>query len=435
MTITFIGHGYVGLVTACVFADFGNTVWVIGRNQDKLERLRKGDPIIFEPGLQELLQKNLNAGRIHFTDSYEEAIPASDIVFTAVGTPPKEKGEADLSAVLAVAENIGKNLRKGYTVVSCKSTVPVGTNLEVKNIIESVKPEGAEFDVASCPEFLREGTGIPDTVYPDRIVVGSYSQKAIDTVLKLHEPLTGERVVTDLASAELIKYTSNAMLAVKISFANLISFYCEKTGADVEQVLDAVGLDKRIGRMFLYPGLGYGGSCLPKDVKAIITTGMAAELNTDLLNAAEEINEEATRNFIRKIRSFIKGKKVALWGLAFKPDTDDIRFAPSMKVIDALLEDGYELHVYDAEAMDNIRAKYGDRINYHDKALDAVQGVDGLCILTEWNEFKQANLSTVKTSMASPVVIDGRNLYQPEHMRDLGFTYVSTGRQPVGPEL
>lgn len=435
MTITIVGHGYVGLVTACVFADFGNTVYVIGRTAEKLDRLKKGDPIIYEPGLKELLEKNLRSKRIIFTDTYTEAIPTSEIVFIAVGTPPKEKGEADLSAVLTVAEEIGKHLRKGRTVVSCKSTVPVGTNLEVKKLIDTVKPEDAEVEMASCPEFLREGTGISDTLYPDRVVIGSNSQFAIDTLLELHKPLPGKRVITDLASAELIKYASNAMLATKISFANLISFYCEAVGANVEMVLEAVGMDKRIGRQFLYPGLGYGGSCLPKDVKAIITTGMGNQIDTSLLDSVEAVNATAKSNFINKITSHAKGKQITLWGLSFKPDTDDIRFAPSLDVISTLLEKGYTLHVYDAEAMDNIKKTYGDKLVYFNDPYEAVTGSDALCILTEWNEFKQADLEKVKSLLKAPVIVDGRNLYQPEMARELGFTYVSTGRMPVIPEV
>lgn len=431
MTITFIGHGYVGLVTACVFADFGNTVWVVGRTPEKLERLRNGDPIIFEPGLQELLQKNVNAKRLIFTDDFSQAIPQSDVVFIAVGTPPGKDGHADLSSVYSVAEDIGKNLKQGYTVVSCKSTVPVGTNLEVKKIIEGVKPEGAEFDMASCPEFLREGTGINDTLYPDRIVVGSYSQRAVDVVLEAHKSLTGTRVVTDLASAELIKYASNSMLATKISFANLISLYCEKTGADVEQVLEAVGMDKRIGRSFLYPGVGYGGSCFPKDVQALISTGKSIGIDTALLDSVEKVNEQATTNFIEKIKEHVKGKKVAIWGLSFKPDTDDIRFAPSLKVIRYLVDNGYDVHVYDAEALDHVRNKFGDKIHYYTEQYEAVQGADALCIITEWNEFKQADLQKIKQSMNTPLIIDGRNIYQSDKMKEIGFTYIPTGRAPV----
>lgn len=421
----------MGLVTACVFADFGNTVWVVGRTPEKLERLRNGDPIIFEPGLQELLQKNVNAKRLIFTDDFSQAIPQSDVVFIAVGTPPGKDGHADLSSVYSVAEDIGKNLKQGYTVVSCKSTVPVGTNLEVKKIIEGVKPEGAEFDMASCPEFLREGTGINDTLYPDRIVVGSYSQRAVDVVLEAHKSLTGTRVVTDLASAELIKYASNSMLATKISFANLISLYCEKTGADVEQVLEAVGMDKRIGRSFLYPGVGYGGSCFPKDVQALISTGKSIGIDTALLDSVEKVNEQATTNFIEKIKEHVKGKKVAIWGLSFKPDTDDIRFAPSLKVIRYLVDNGYDVHVYDAEALDHVRNKFGDKIHYYTEQYEAVQGADALCIITEWNEFKQADLQKIKQSMNTPLIIDGRNIYQSDKMKEIGFTYIPTGRAPV----
>lgn len=431
MTITFIGHGYVGLVTACVFADFGNKVWVIGRTPEKLDKLKNGDPIIYEPGLQELLRENLEKGRLHFTDDFTQAIPESEVVFIAVGTPPGKSGEADLSSVYAVAEDIGKNLKEGYTVVSCKSTVPVGTNLEVKKILNKVKSEKSAIDVASCPEFLREGTGINDTLYPDRIVVGAENQRAADLVLDVHKPLPGKRVVTDLASAELIKYASNSMLATKISFANLISFYCDKTGADVEQVLDAVGLDKRIGRSFLYPGLGYGGSCFPKDVQALINTGDSIGIDTTLLRSVETINEDAAKNFIHKIEEHVKGKKIALWGLSFKPDTDDIRFAPSIKVIDHLVKNGYDVHVYDAEAMDHIKNRFGNDITYYTDQYEAVKNADGLCIITEWNEFKQANLGKVKSLMNSPVIFDGRNIYQPEKMKEQGFIYISVGRQPV----
>lgn len=432
MTITFIGHGYVGLVTACVFADFGNKVWVVGHTPEKLERLRNGDPIIYEPGLAEMLQKNIKAGRLHFTNSYDPAIPESEIVFIAVGTPPKNTGEADLSTVFTVAEHVGKHLSKDhFTVVSCKSTVPVGTNKKVAELVNKVKPEGAEFAVASCPEFLREGTGIFDTVNPDRVVIGSESKKAIDLLLEVHKPLPGERVITDLASAEIIKYASNSMLATKISFANLISLYCEKAGGDVETVMDAVGFDKRIGRLFLYPGIGYGGSCFPKDVKALISTGHEIGIDTSLLDSVEEVNEIVRVNFREKIEKNVKGKKIAIWGLSFKPDTDDIRFAPSLYTIDDLLEKGYEIHAYDPAAMENVKKKYGNKIILHDNPYDAVKDADALCIMTEWNEFKQANLGKVKSLLAQPMIIDGRNIYQPENMQKLGFMYISTGRRTI----
>ncbi len=437
MTITFIGHGYVGLVTACIFADFGNKVWVVGHTAEKLERLKSGDPIIYEPGLQELLKKNLESKRLLFTNSYEEAIPESEIVFITVGTPPKKTGEADLSTVFAVSEQIAKHLKKGFTVVSCKSTVPVGTNKKVEEILNKNKPADATVAVASCPEFLREGTAINDTLYTDRVVIGSKSKQAVDLLLQLHEPLSGKRVVTDLASAELIKYTSNAMLATKISFANLISFYCEKTGADVETVLDGVGLDKRIGNVFIDPGIGYGGSCFPKDVKALISIGNEYGVDTTLLKSVDTINEETRTNFIDKFNNYFKRNNqttsliVALWGLSFKPNTDDIRQAPSLSIIDDLLKNGHSVVVYDQAASENIKKIYGDKLRYAKDPYEAVKGADALCIVTEWNEFKQADLNKVKSLMKKPVIFDGRNIYHPETLQKLGFTYISTGRQPV----
>ncbi len=431
MTLSIIGHGYVGLVTACVFADFGNTVWVIGHTKEKIERLQTGDPIIYEPGLREMLQKNINANRLHFTLDYSKAIPKADVVFITVGTPPTIKGEADLSAVFEVAKNIGKHLKKGLTVVSCKSTVLVGTNKKVEEIINKHKPSGAEVAVASCPEFLREGTALPDTIQPDRVVIGSNNKHAIETLLELHKPLTGERIITDLASAELIKYTANAMLATKISFANLIAFYCEKTGADVERVLDAVGLDKRIGRVFMSPGIGYGGSCLPKDVNAILHTGHQLGIDVSLFEAVEKINSDARKNYLRKVIENIKGKTVAIWGLSFKPDTDDIRAASSKYIIEELLAKNFTVSVYDPAAMENIKKIFNDKISYAKDPYACVKNADSLCILTEWNEFKQTDLEKVKTNMTHPVIVDGRNMYKPEDMKRRGFMYVSVGRKSV----
>ncbi|MBI4004715.1 UDP-glucose/GDP-mannose dehydrogenase family protein [Candidatus Roizmanbacteria bacterium] len=432
MTLSIIGHGYVGLVTACVFADFGNDVWVIGHTKKKIEQLKQGDPIIYEPGLKELLEKNLRAQRLHFVLNYEKAIGQSDIVFITVGTPPAKNGEADLSAVFEVATQIGKHLKKGFTVVSCKSTVLVGTNKKVEEILLKKKPSNAEVGIASCPEFLREGTALTDTLHPDRVVIGSDNKKAINLLLELHKPLSGERVITDLASAELIKYTANAMLATKISFANLISFYCEKTGADVETVLDAVGLDKRIGRIFMYPGVGYGGSCLPKDVNALIHTGKSFGIDATLLETVEKINEDARKNFLEKILINTKGKSIAIWGLSFKPDTDDIRAASSQFIIQELLNRGYRIATYDAAAEENIRKLFGEKIRYSDNMYDCVSNANVLCILTEWNEFKQADLQKVKSLMKDPIIIDGRNIYQPDSVKKLGFTYISTGRKLVG---
>lgn len=429
MIITFVGHGYVGLVTACVFADFGNKVWVVGHTKEKLERLKKGDPIIYEPGLKELLQKNLQAKRIHFTTEYKEAIGESEIVFIAVGTPPKTNGEADLTAIFEVAEKIGIHLTRPFTVVSCKSTVPVGTNKKVLDIINKTKKgKQKEIAVASCPEFLREGTALHDTLHPDRVVIGSNSKKAIETLLELHHTINGKRIITDLSSAELIKYTSNAMLATKISFANLISFYCEKTGADVETVLNAVGLDNRIGRAFLYPGVGYGGSCLPKDVKALTQTGVSLGIDVSFLNALEQINMHARRNIIEKITSHVKGKKIAIWGLSFKPNTDDIREAPSLYVIQELVKLGFSVSAYDPAAMANVKKILGSGVSFVENPYEAVENASALCILTEWNEFKQVDLSKVKKHMKHPLIIDGRNIYDPKKIQEEGFMYFGVGR-------
>lgn len=428
MTITVIGHGYVGLVTACVFADFGNKVWVIGHTEEKLNRLKSGDPIIYEPGLKELLQKNLSAKRIIFTSDYKEPIAESDIVFITVGTPPKENGEADLSAVITVAKEIAVNLKSGYTVISCKSTVPLGTNKEIEGIINKNKPVASQFDVASCPEFLREGTALKDTLIPDRIIIGSESNKAKEVLVSLHKPIGGKRVITNLASAELIKYASNSILATKISFANLIAFYCEKTGGDVETVLDGVGLDHRTGRNFLYPGLGYGGSCFPKDVKALLAIGNHLGVDTSLLKAVEDINKQAKDLMVEKIIKNAPGKNIAVWGLSFKPDTDDIREAPSLYIIDKLLEKGFKVKAYDPVAMENVKKNYKGKIEFINDQYSTVKDSDFLFIATEWNEFKQIDLNKIKTLLKNPVIFDGRNIYDTETMKKLGFKYYSVGR-------
>jgi UDPglucose 6-dehydrogenase len=428
MKITFIGHGYVGIVTACVFADLGNTVYVIGHTPEKLERLKAGDPLIYEPGLKELLEKNLKANRLIITDSYTKSIPESDIVFIAVGTPPKEDGNSNLSTVYHVAEQIGKNLNKGYTVVSCKSTVPVGTNEKILTILSKNKIPEASVDVASCPEFLREGSALNDTFNPDRIVIGSSSQKAKDLLLKLHEPFKCEKVLVDLASAELIKHASNSFLATKISYANLISFLCEKTGANVEEVLEGVGFDKRIGRAFLYPGVGYGGSCFPKDVKALIHTGNQLHVDMSLLSSVEKINQQARENVLQKILVLKPDKKIAIWGLAFKPETDDIREAASTYIIRKLLEHDFEVTTYDPEAIKNTQKLFGETVTYAPDPYQAAKDCDVLVILTEWNEFKEIDLSKVASVMKKRIIIDGRNIYNPHEMIEYGITYISVGR-------
>ncbi|HLD26349.1 MAG TPA: UDP-glucose/GDP-mannose dehydrogenase family protein [Patescibacteria group bacterium] len=431
MTTTIIGHGYVGLVTACVFADLGNTVYVIGRNADKIKRLQKGDPLIYEPGLKELLEKNIKGKRIFFTTSYQNPISHSDVVFIAVGTPPQKTGEADLSSVMTVAEHIGKNLKKGYTVISCKSTVPIGTNRKIAALIEKVKPTSSTFDIASCPEFLREGSAITDTFKPDRLVIGSNSKKAIEKLLILHKSLAGKRVIVGLESAEIIKYASNSILATKISFANLVSFLCEKTGADVGEVLDGVGLDNRIGHVFFDAGIGYGGSCFPKDIKALVQTGESLSVDMSLLRAVEEINQNARTYFLKKIIDLKNKKHIGIWGLSFKPHTDDVRDAPSLYIINELLKREYKIKVYDPEAMDNIKRIFGDRLTYCKNPYDVVKNIHILTILTEWNEFKHIDLTKVKKCMKELYIIDGRNIYSPKDMLQLGFHYISVGRKKV----
>jgi len=437
MTITIIGHGYVGLVTACVFADFGNKVFVLGHTQEKIDRLKSGDPIIYEPGLEEVLKRNLNAGRIKFTLDYEECIPYSDVIFIAVGTPMSESGKADLSAVYDVTKKIAKSLKNGYTVICCKSTVPVGTNKKIEELLNSnIKNKqidsdliGVEFDIASCPEFLREGSAVNDTFSPDRVVIGVVAEKAKNLLLDLHRPVKGERIITNIASAELIKYASNAMLATKISFANLFADLAEKSGADVESILTAVGLDKRIGRSFLYPGIGFGGSCLPKDVNALIHISQELKVDSSLFKSVTKINENARKRFISNIIKTIKpGSKICLWGLSFKPNTDDLREAPSIYIIKDLLDKDYKLNAFDPVANDGIKKVFKEKLNLFDDQYEALKDCDALCILTEWNQFIEADFNKIKQNLKKPIIFDGRNIFNPEKIKQLGFKYYSVGR-------
>lgn len=436
MTITFVGHGYVGLVTAAVFADLGNTVWVIGHTKEKIENLKKGIIPIYEPGLEELVKRNVDAGRLLFTLDYDKAIPASEIVFSAVGTPPKESGAADLTVVFEVAEKIAKNLGS-YTVVATKSTVPVGTNRKIKEIIEKHKEESSKFDIASCPEFLREGQAISDTLHPDRIVIGTESAKAEEALVKLHSSLdSGEVgvetrfVLTNIETAEMIKYAANAFLATKISFANAIAKLSELSGADAIKVLEGIGLDKRIGGSFLQPGAGYGGSCFPKDVKALISIAKDYDYDFALLREVENINKQASLDIVRKSQKMLKdlkGKKIAVLGLSFKPDTDDMREAPALIVINKLKEKGALIKVYDPIAMENAKRLISG-IEFSKNALDATKDADLLIIMTEWNEFKELELSKIKEVMAGNYLIDGRNIYKPIDAENAGFVYTGVGR-------
>lgn len=430
MTITFVGHGYVGLVSASVFADLGNTVWVIGHTKEKIENLKKGIIPIYEPGLEEIVKRNVKAKRIFFTLDYKDAIPESSVVFVAVGTPPKETGEADLSAVFEVAKKIAPYLT-GYTVVATKSTVPVGTNQKIKEIINQYKAQKADFDIASVPEFLREGQAISDTQSPDRVVIGTDSKKAEGLLVELHEPIDGKYILTNIETAEMIKYAANAFLATKISFANSIASLSELTGADGLKVLEAVGLDKRIGSSFLSPGAGFGGSCLPKDIKALLNIAKTKGYDFGLLKEVNKVNNQAIRGIVSKSKRLLGGslenKTIAVLGLSFKPNTDDMRDAPSIVVINSLIRAGAKIKAYDPVAMENA-GKILKGIIFSKDCYQAVEDADLLIILTEWNEFRQLSLLEIKKLMRKPNIIDGRNIYDPRKVREMGFTYLGVGR-------
>jgi UDPglucose 6-dehydrogenase len=442
MTITFVGHGYVGLVSAAVFADLGNTVWVIGHTAEKVNNLKKGIIPIYEPGLDELVKRNVKAKRLLFTLDYSPAVSKSDVVFIAVGTPPKPNGEADLSVVYEVAEKVGKNL-DGYTVVNVKSTVPVGTNRKVQKLIDEVKPEDAKFDIASVPEFLREGQAISDTMHPDRVVIGTEEKRAEEVLVALHRPLIttldGENnnrlFLCNIETAEMVKYASNAFLATKISFANAIAHLSEVTGADGIHVLKAVGMDKRIGTAFLNPGAGYGGSCFPKDVKALLSIAKNYGYDFSLLKAVEAVNEDAILSVVTKAKKFLnnkmEGRVVGVLGLSFKPDTDDMRDAPSLVIIRLLLEEGVIVKAYDPVAAENAKRllKGQKGVEFVANSYEAAKDSDLLIFVTDWNEFKELDLSKVKELMKSPKIIDGRNIYEPKKAKSLGFTYIGVGRE------
>lgn len=432
MTITFVGHGYVGLVSAAVFADLGNTVFVIGHTLQKVENLKKGIIPIYEPGLEELVRRNIKAKRLLFTMDYEPAVPSSDVIFIAVGTPPKENGEADLTVVFDVAEKVAKHL-SGYTVVVTKSTVPVGTNKKIHEIIRLGKSVKATFDVASVPEFLREGQAIADTRHPDRIVIGTDTKKAQDVLLQLHASIKSQQVLTTIETAEMLKYAANAFLATKISFANAIASLSEIVGADGPKVLEGIGLDTRIGRLFLNAGAGYGGSCFPKDVKALIAIANQHGYDFTLLKEVEAINKHMMVSMVEKARAMlkknVKGKTIAILGLSFKPDTDDMRDAPSLVIINKLVAMGAKIKAYDPIAMDNAkRLLSGVGVTFSSDLVSCVTGSDLVILVTEWDEFREIDLEKLKKSMKTPFIVDGRNVYDPSKMRELGFSYVGVGR-------
>jgi UDPglucose 6-dehydrogenase len=435
MNICVVGTGYVGLVTGAVFADLGNDVVCVDNDRAKIDLLRSGTMPIYEPGLEEMVTRNAGDGRLSFTTHLSAGVRQADVVFIAVGTPPKASGETDLSHVEAVAADIGRAMDR-YKVVVNKSTVPVGTGELVRDVITRHQPRPVEFDVVSNPEFLREGSAIEDTLRPDRIVIGAPTQQVAMTLVELYAPLERPMIITDLPSAEVIKYASNAFLATKISFINAIANICEAAGADVSQVMKGIGLDSRIGLAFLQPGLGYGGSCFPKDVDSLIHTAAHLGYDFKLLRSVVEINKERAAHLadtMRKALGPLDDKTISVLGLAFKPNTDDMREAKSLEVIRLLHASGARVRAYDPVAMDNARALVPEGVTFTESAYAAAEGADAIALITEWNEFRYLNLERLRRLLRRPVVFDGRNLWEPERMRRLGFEYHSIGRKPVLP--
>ena len=438
MNIAIVGTGYVGLVSGACFADTGANVTCVDIDKNKIQRLRDGDIPIYEPGLEHLVSKNVKEGRLKFTDSLEQVLNDQQIVFSAVGTPPDEDGSADLSYVLQVAQTIGKNLNK-YVVVVTKSTVPVGTAKKVKATIQAeLDKRGVkiDFDVASNPEFLKEGNAIKDFMSPDRVVVGIESERAKKLLTKLYKPflLNNFRVIfMDIPSAEMTKYAANSMLATRISFMNDIANLCELVGADVNMVRAGIGSDTRIGRKFLYPGCGYGGSCFPKDVKALIKTADDNGYSMEVLKAVERVNAGQKQLLFKKLQRVypndtLRGKTIALWGLAFKPETDDMRESTALVMIDLLINAGCNIRAYDPVAMDECKRRVGDKVTYCRDMYDAVLNADALILLTEWKVFRLPSWEVVRKAMRRPVVIDGRNIFDADELAELGIEYHCIGK-------
>jgi UDPglucose 6-dehydrogenase len=427
--IAVAGTGYVGLVTGACFADLGNTVTCIDINSDKIDALNAGNVPIYEPGLTEVIKHNVSAGRLRFTCSYEEALENAEIVFICVGTPSGVDGEADLRYVRMAAETIALAMTHPLIVVN-KSTVPVGTGDWVADIISRTQPAPIDFAVVSCPEFLREGSAIRDFMNPDRVVLGSQRPEAAEKVKSLHLPLRAPVIITDLRTAEMIKYASNAFLATRISFINEIATICEDLGADVEVVAQGMGCDKRIGPHFLNAGLGYGGSCFPKDVKALEHMALVHGSHPALLRAVMDINRDMRRRVVILLRNLLGGlndRKIGLWGLAFKPNTDDLREAPAMEIAHLLQNEGAIVTGYDPVAMDGA-SRFNPEMRLAESAYAAAAGADALLLCTEWNEFKQLDMERVRAAMAQPILVDGRNLYDPSQMQELGFIYRGIAR-------
>ena len=434
MKIAVVGTGYVGLVVGACLAENGNTVICVDKDETKIATLTAGQMPIYEPGLEEMVRRNRAEDRLTFTTDLRAAVGASEIVFVAVGTPQGEDGSADLKHVITVARDVGRAMTK-YTVVVDKSTVPVGTTAIVRATIaaETSHP----FSVVSNPEFLKQGAAIEDFMKPDRVVVGTETddRRSAAIMQELYAPFTrtgAPIIMMDTASAELCKYAANSLLATRISFMNEIANLCELVGADVDQVRKAIGADRRIGTSFLFPGVGYGGSCFPKDVKAILKSSSDGGYDFRILRAVEEVNESQQARFVDKMQAHFKdmrGRTIALWGLAFKPRTDDMRDAPAISIVDRLLALGAHVRAYDPEALPTARRIFDSRVALCEKSYDALSGADALAIVTEWNEFREPDFDRMRTLLRSPVVFDGRNIYSPEQMRALGFAYFSIGRQ------
>ncbi len=431
MDLSIIGSGYVGLVTGACFADVGHNVICVDNDPRKIESLRQGKVPIYEPGLEEIIHRNVSAQRLRFTGSIKEGVDGAQVVFIAVPTPQDADGSVDLSFIEKVAREIAGVL-SDYRVIVDKSTVPVKTGEKVAESIKRYNKQGAEFDVVSNPEFLREGCAVADLMKPDRIVIGAQSERAIDLMKKVYEPFMAPILVTDINSAELIKHAANSFLALKISYINAVSAICEASGADIEKVADGIGMDRRIGRNFLNAGIGYGGSCFPKDIAAFITISEQLGVPFNLLKEVQRINVGQKDRFLKTVRDalwVLRDKKIAVWGLTFKPDTDDIRSSVAIELVAEMLKEGAKVSAYDPKGMDKareVKAIEGARLT--NTAMEALEDAEALIIATEWGEFANVDLAAVKEKMHTPMIFDGRNLYDPETMRKLGFHYTSIGR-------
>ncbi|HET8860986.1 UDP-glucose/GDP-mannose dehydrogenase family protein [Marivirga sp.] len=432
MKITVVGTGYVGLVTGTCFAETGNQVTCVDIDEAKVKKLQSGKVTIYEPGLEVIFERNVKQNRLHFTTNLGEGIKGAEVIFLALPTPPGGDGSADLRFVLKVADDLG-HILENYAVVVDKSTVPVGTADKVHAAI--AKNAKVDFDVVSNPEFLREGVAVDDFMKPDRVVIGTQSPKAIKIMERLYAPLVRQGnpiIFMDEKSAELTKYAANAFLATKITFMNEIANLCELLGANVDMVRKGIGTDTRIGKRFLFAGIGYGGSCFPKDVQALAKSAKDANYDFKILNAVMDVNAKQKTRLMDNLNGYfkndLKGKTIAMWGLAFKPNTDDIREAPALYNIEALIEAGARVQAYDPEAMENVKEQIGDKITYSENPNEALKGADALMIMTEWPVFRTPDFSEIKKQLKEPLILDGRNLYEVEQMKELGFTYFSIGR-------